>query len=95
MKATTTLHTPGPWGFNFQSVDPEWAVITTGGGAVIANVNADFRQSSNARLIAAAPELLAALTALSDWAENLISDNECRPLENALAAIAKATGGTP
>ena len=52
-------HTPGPWVFSFESTAPEWAIITTEGGSVIANVNADHRQEANVRLIAAAPDLFA------------------------------------
>lgn len=57
----TAQHTPGPWKFSFESVDPEWAVITTSGGAVVANVNANHRQEANAALIAAAPDMVDAL----------------------------------
>ncbi len=87
-------HTPGPWVYSFESVDPEWAVVTTVGGAVIANVNADHRQEANARLIAAAPDLLAALKLLESAARilppNIDPDS---PLAQARAAIAKAEGG--
>ena len=58
-----TTHTPGPWSFTFESVDPEWAIVTIPGGLIIANVNSDHRQVANARLIAAAPDMLAALKA--------------------------------
>ena len=47
---------------------------------------------ANARLIAAAPELLYALETLVEHFEYYMGDNECRPLENARAVIAKATG---
>lgn len=57
-------HTPGPWKFGFESVDPEWAIVTHGQGLVVANVNSDMRQEANARLISAAPELLEALVTL-------------------------------
>lgn len=61
-------HTPGPWCYSFESVDPEWAVVTTSGGAIVANVNADYRQDGNARLIAAAPDLLEFAKAIIRWA---------------------------
>ena len=48
----------------------------------------DCNSEANARLIAAAPELLDALETIVDY----MWDNECRPLEKARAAIAKATG---
>jgi hypothetical protein len=58
---STQKHTSGPWKFSFESIDSEWAIITTASGSIISNVNSDQRQKANARLIAAAPELLAAL----------------------------------
>lgn len=47
---------------------------------------------ANACLIAAAPDLLEALENLADYIDERAGDNECRPLENARAAIAKAKG---
>ena len=47
---------------------------------------------ADVHLIAAAPELLGALETLVEHFEYYMGDNECRPLENARAAIAKATG---
>ena len=44
-------HTPTPWKFSFECVDPEWAIVTTESGAIIANVNADHRQEANAQFI--------------------------------------------
>ncbi len=88
----TAKRTPGPWVYSFESVDPEWAVITTKGGAVICNVNAGHRQEANARLIAAAPELLAALQGLL---HNTLSNQSAKGQEAvraARAAIAKANG---
>ena len=43
-------------------------------------------------LLAAAPELLEALENLADYVDERAGDNECRPLENARAAITKAKG---
>jgi len=63
-------HTPGPWVASFESVDPEWAAITTVGGSVIANVNADSRQQANAHLIAAAPDMLEALRLHKAWSDS-------------------------
>jgi hypothetical protein len=90
-------HTPGPWRHSAESVDPEWSVVTTSGGAVIANVNADCKQEANARLIAAAPDLLAALKQFIHLAENdtlRTSDADRESLLDALtaanAALAKA-----
>lgn len=54
-------HTPGPWKCGQESVDPEWWIVTIEGGLIVANVNAHFCQEANARLIAAAPDMLAVL----------------------------------
>jgi hypothetical protein len=77
-------HTPGPWEFSHtwvQTVDKK---------TPIANFNFYASTEANARLIAAAPELLEAL-------RNIISDIEPtdpndRLWVGARAAIAKATG---
>ena len=37
--------------------------------------------------------LLAALESFADWYDERCGDNECRPLENALAAISSVKGG--
>lgn len=58
---STTSHTPGPWQANFESFSAEWAIITNAGGSIVANVNADYRQQANARLISAAPDMHHAL----------------------------------
>ena len=51
-----TEHTPGPWTVTPRKHDPRFAhVVDVNGYTVAANVNA-----ANARLIAAAPDLLAA-----------------------------------
>ena len=58
-------------------------------------VNDEAEVAANARLFAAAPDLLEALETLAEHFEYYMGDNECRPLENARAAIAKATGEQP
>jgi len=69
----TAKHTPGPWKWSQESIDPEWAVITSEGGNVVANVNSEtgpdipplvstkMPQHANANLIAAAPTMYEAL----------------------------------
>lgn len=104
-----TPHTPGPWKWAVESVDPEWAIVTTKGGRVIANVNSEggvtdagkpamMPRDSNARLIAAAPDLLAALQALHEYARaasagyrNALTPAEDELYTQAHAAITKAT----
>lgn len=105
---TANKHTPGPW----KAVEPaaiDWrdpfvqtadgestVALTCGGGPGVA-ITAPA-QRANARLIAAAPELLEALIRLeAELVEDKYSeDYEPSPFENlaiARAAIAKATGG--
>ena len=93
----TTQHTPGPW-----VVDPDTATATvrSASGTSVARC---YRGDEDARLIAAAPELLAALRAIqarikgvwddSDlvkFGELMVDSNE-DILDIAEAAIAKAT----
>lgn len=94
-------HTPGPWKYDFQSVDREWAIVTNPYGLIVANVNADSRQTANARLIAAAPDLLEALEQIMPSIEDndSITASQIRhvyadALNAARAAIAKAKGTT-
>ena len=116
MKTTTTTspnlgqHTPGPWhseGYP-RYVDP---TVVSPDGPVCAISTGPLDRTlprkpaaANARLIAAAPELLAALVASAELAEGAIKllrqldmesgriAAEC-VLRDARAAIAKATGG--
>jgi hypothetical protein len=88
---TTTTHTPGPWYWQPTAGNHDFLICPEGPGNTIAIVR-DFDEA-NARLIAAAPELLAAI-------QRIVNDNE--PGEDALltaggynqacAAIAKALG---
>lgn len=94
----TTQHTPGPWKYGQESIDPEWWIVTLPGGLVVANVNAHANQEANARLIAAAPDLLEIL----QWITRCVSINgpvntkayiiSDERMAAAHAAIAKATG---
>jgi len=97
-------HTPGPWKYGWETPAREWAQVTTAQGNIIANVNTEtgpdipplvskkMPADANARLIAAAPDLLAALEG--------ILNSECSICNNspvwhtARAAVAKATGET-
>ena len=81
-------HTPGPW-----TAEPNSAhgisFSVEGGGRLITR----FASAADARLIAAAPDLLAALRAMTDYmayAEALGEDKAV--FKNARAAIAKAEG---
>lgn len=97
-------HTPGPW-FIVDSVNGDWptgceiCIDNVEGGnpdtdyCIASAVHGDPEKlKANARLIATAPDLLDALETLVEHFEYYMGDNECRPLENARAAIAKARG---
>ena len=93
-------HTPGPWRFAWGGGHA--LVFDAKGGPTIAGVpfNCDDDiplVEANARLIAAAPELLEALQscekALQALCHPVCKDDPDSPLNLASAAIAKATGG--
>ncbi len=87
-----SMHTEGPWEYVEGAIvgprldeHAKWmrpVVARFATGVSLANLN----------LILAAPELLDALETLAEHFAYYMGDNECRPLENARAAIAKATG---
>jgi hypothetical protein len=88
-------HTPGPWTFrkNYgQTLD----LLAAGGATVILNNARLMNQEPNARLIAAAPDLLDALQLCEGNIDSLLAS--CHPkvfgewLTVVRAAIAKATG---
>lgn len=92
-----TKHTPGPW----YCVDTsnhahDYRLLAANGVPLPLNVvaNDHSEQRANARLIAAAPDLLAALRGMVCLYEFMHARNphtDSRPLQ-ALAAIAKAEG---
>jgi hypothetical protein len=101
----TTKHTPGPWSVVFEktSTGKDFGIICGGSGrsglmdTVICHAPdsqsepTSFKrfQEANARLMAAAPELLAALNALLD---DVGRANSMLGAVQARAAIAKAIG---
>lgn len=111
---TETKHTPGPWTFSKSDIfgdiryyiaqadnakyTPHYSDVAT----LIAETVSTEReaiQEANARLIAAAPELLAALKAMValDEEEHQRGPGDidiCKEVQDAYAAIAKATGET-
>ena len=95
-----SAHTPGPWavGPEFDN-DGEPEIIiehqTPFGNLVIAVALPGLQgQEANARLIAAAPELLEALQNLLAVASVRIDDPRIVQFDAARAAVAKATGET-
>lgn len=87
----TTQHTPGPWNARGLDVRKKNALICVLG--IEAGIKQEENeQLANARLIAAAPDLLAALGAAQWMLERDFIDEQKRGvLEKVNAAIAKAT----
>ncbi len=82
-------HTPGPWKPTYES-DPYRLVDHTDGREIAAVSGVDNEnRDANARLIAAAPDLLEALKGLLPMWESGVSEPW---VEAAKAAIAKAEG---
>ena len=106
-EAAVSKHTPGPWTFRFEPYPDgtPYAKIDAGTDDDYYSPNcAGFRirgiiQISDTRLIAAAPDLLAALLSLVNVApENGDDDDDPQQAaawNAARAAIAKATGDAP
>lgn len=91
-------HTPGPWGAHID----RHGFVTLGAGPVYIRGPEDgfnvagFMSAADARLIAAAPDLLAALEELAHIVEEIeiygYAPNTAVTLDRAHAAIAKAKG---
>ena len=96
---TTSKHTPGPWWSTPSAAvlcgnpdDPE--IVADCAPTDLMAVQDDERKVANARLIAAAPELLEALERVAYEFQSYMSDSEQRhTLDDVRAAIAKAKGG--
>jgi hypothetical protein len=87
---TTSKHSPGPWTHHITAGDHDFLVYPENGRDTVALVYGGENEA-NARLIAAAPELLAALRALTATARTFRnvpkSEQEWTPLDDeALAA---------
>ena len=87
--------TPAPWRIGTPPPNGEQTIGTTQGLMVaVATTGASVPTKANARLIAAAPDLLEALIELADCgAEAWGEDRPC--VKWAHAAIARATGDRP
>ena len=101
-----TQHTPGPWEVKIGTEDDDWAhqwptieaknYVVVGTEGIYQDFDTDM---ANARLIAAAPDLLEALQDLfEDDMEHVLmgdgKDDQIEAISKAKAAIAKATGET-
>ena len=85
-------HTPGPWQWT-QHFDPTISIYKDGFGQIARLYDSSAGTGkANARLIAAAPDLLDALVQFVDEFEGCYADGEPAMIK-ARAAIAKATGG--
>lgn len=83
----TAQHTPGPWGFS-KYAGRDYGIFPDDSGGELALVRGDHdneQQLANARLIAAAPELLAALKDAAGILETLgASRNVLRKCNDAI-----------
>lgn len=93
-------HTPGPWRvdphhrFDVQTEDGRLEISTTHEGVLVGGIKPDrLEQAANARLIAAAPDLLEALEAVSNG--YCCGHDLSLAINEVQAAIAKATGSQP
>lgn len=83
-------HTPGPWtAYEFGG---RWFVSfqNDDSGPAVSIMSWPHQQKANAHLIAAAPEILAALKMAEPFLRRFGSSDEATAVEVALAAIAKA-----
>lgn len=93
------MHTPGPWACNQSDMDNAMIrhipVLSDHGQVAIASGRANRNwTNANAKLIAAAPELLAALIRLRNDADNSCADSSINiSIDIADLAIEKATNG--
>ena len=89
----STQYTPGPWRIGTPPPNGEQTIGALNGLMVaVATTGVEMEVTeANARLIAAAPELLEALQSVLD--NCLDSEGLCAAHAKARAAIAKATGG--
>lgn len=100
-----SAHTPGPWFAERHGIvtadvgGHRRQVASTTGDAVMhgdASVSVVEIQMANARLAAAAPDLLAAcLASVSRCTFNCTPESHCGRCEPLLAAISKASGNAP
>lgn len=93
--STQEKHTPGSWHTTKVIEDDErvFNICAPNGCPVAVARRCGPEDAHNARLIAAAPELLEALQAFVRYAEDCNDDS--LELDRAHAAIAKAIGGAP
>jgi len=96
-KSQHTPHTPGPWSWNHGPRDSEFDTITGPKGFFICEIAISHPENeANARLIAAAPELLEALKigieTMLNGPERILRQDEQEAIMKMRTAIAKAEG---
>ena len=95
---TAASHTSGPWAVlpdrPYEVLDRTASRIAIASAGEMPAGRADNVVEANARLIAAAPDLLAALNALAAWADHM-GGWDSPAWEQAEESIAKATGREP
>ena len=87
MKNEKSKHTPGPW-----VIDNDNVIYQEGTSEPIASAAPTADEKANAALIAAAPDLLAALESCSDALNTEAGGLYKARIDQARAAIAKAKG---
>lgn len=86
----TTIHTPGPWIATLSDDARVFDRITAANGAPVLRGHIGY--TPDAALIAAAPDLLAALQWALDQIEDDLDPGHQSAMQAARAAIARATG---
>jgi hypothetical protein len=96
-EAGMTNHTPGPWRYKPHSVDSNYMLIFCSADPSEGDNLRGYCGEANARLIAAAPDLLEALQSMCEYTAELnpsqgFDGHDADAVNKARAAIAKATG---
>jgi hypothetical protein len=89
---TQATHTPGPWEISKNEAG-ELDICEAGAGNMLADLAKCKNAEANARLIAAAPDLLEALREMAEhWPPQKPESPAFMAYINAMSAIAKAEG---
>lgn len=102
MNASATKHTAGPWTYQDRGGREGWLVVDpqSDNGDIIAQVDPDnimedlgYSNEANARLIAAAPELLSALVDLLDACPASCEDRRLMDAQRAAERVIRKVNG--
>jgi hypothetical protein len=90
----TTKYTPGPWEYNWNAT--RWVIDSAPAHAIACTAGYEPENKANARLIAAAPELVEALRGFVDGAGEICDPDvlliDARTYETARALLARIDG---